>query len=140
MIEVRRFKAEDYAKAVGENGPGWMDTLSITREKEGKSFSFYDGDECVAACGLNPLWEGVAEAWLVHDKRFYKYKRDIARLSGICLEWMQLGIRHLFCDTLARDKNARGYLEHFGFKASGYFEAFTEEGDDVMRYSRVAGG
>jgi hypothetical protein len=136
MIQVHRFKADDYDQATNRNS-AWMGDWKALREKEGKSFTFKNGREVIACAGVTPFWPGTAEAWLVHDERFYKYIRDITALSGSVLEWLQIGVRHLFCDTLARDEKARAYLNHYGFVATGFFDKFTEDGDDVVRYSRV---
>lgn len=133
----------------------WGRTLEHTElASVGPAHSIWARDEVVAAAGLAPLWDGVAEAWLMASPlRLARYAVPVIRLLIRELERYraELVLHRVQATVLANDSVARAFIEgrsarsgerprYFGriFRFEGEMRGYYPSGADALRYAWVA--
>lgn len=103
----------------------------------GLSFSLLVNNTPILAGGIYPLWDGVAEGWVLSSKRIFDHKIRSAisikkRLDLLCINnniWrLQTAIKEEF-------KTGKRFAEWLGLKSEGLMQMY---GPDKTNYYRMA--
>jgi hypothetical protein len=103
----------------------------------GLSFSLLVNNIPILAGGIYPLWDGVAEGWVLSSKRIFDHKIRSAisikkRLDLLCINnniWrLQTAIKEEF-------KTGKRFAEWLGLKSEGLMQMY---GPDKTNYYRMA--
>lgn len=104
----------------------------------GRGHAIMEDGQVYAAWGLAPVWDGVAEGWMIPSKIIDSRKvsvsrairqqleRDIVRLK---LHRVQAAVRKDFTD-------AHRFIQFLGFESEGMMHKFGPDGSDYERYAR----
>ena len=148
---IRPFKAEDMIKiaevGIKEYGlkiktNGQMKELAESREANGQCLTGVTNDVIVGCGGIDLMWTGVGEVWLImsyevdkYPLRAYEIIRDgLAKLiEGNDLFRVQGWCRVDFAQ-------AHSLFKHLGFKAEGIAKKYTPDGADCILYAKVKNG
>tara|TARA_R100001510_G_scaffold57150_1_gene64328 strand:+ start:7466 stop:7885 length:420 start_codon:yes stop_codon:yes gene_type:complete len=96
-------------------------------------------DKPIAIAGINLLWDGVAEGWIVLGKESESYKFQIAKTVKIMLQRM-ISDNNLFrlqASVCVDDKKAIRFTQWLKFTEEGIMRRFGPDGSDYMRYAWV---
>lgn len=140
-LRVTKFKADD-AMAMTKNKEGitekkinqWVDTIASA----GPAYTLRCLDKPVLCGGVQILWEGVGEAWVLMIDEIEKYTVAHRMVKDI-LEYI-ISTFHLHrVQAYARaDKpEFARYLEYMGFKKEAKCRKFESDGTDAYLYARV---
>jgi hypothetical protein len=145
MRDIRPMRAEDMMYVI-ENGiletqPYANKTIQELAESRAKGISFagFVNDECVGVGGIDVLWEGVGEAWIILSKKVLMYPvstyaaiidglRDIIKDNTFFR--VQAWVRSDFA-------KAQRMARHLGFKAEGVARKYTPDKIDCILYSII---
>ena len=103
----------------------------------GLSFSLLVNNTPILAGGIYPLWDGVAEGWVLSSKRIFDHKIRSAisikkRLDLLCINnniWrLQTAVKEEF-------KTGKRFAEWLGLKSEGLMQMY---GPDKTNYYRMA--
>ena len=99
--------------------------------------------EPLAAIGLTPVWDGVAEAWMmVAPVRFEKHWLPVVRytLRKLHEYRVELELHRVQATVLTNFAAARCFIEWkpLGFKFEGEMRGYFPSGADALRYAWVA--
>jgi len=129
MIDAREFLGVDI-------DPSWWESLASnglcrTMLKNGVPF---------VCAGINPRWQGNAEAWLVIDKN--ATRMDIGRAGRAVigfLDEMQIEgrFRRIQTSVDVLDKRATRWAEYIGFTCEGIAKRYDAIGNDHYIYARI---
>jgi len=125
------------------NGIGLSSYISKEHAKQLENHSIswtgLQGGKIVGSGGFTPLWDGVAEIWLLLNPDAFKRKKVALRL-----------MKHILNDIIQREKYHRiqavvlkGYekgmkfAEFFGFENEGLMKKYTTNKEDFYRYARI---
>jgi len=116
-----------------------MRELAISRENNGKCITGLVDGNIVGVGGVDEMWTGVGEVWLMlsyetdrYPKRAYKVIRD--------------GLKQLIEDNGFWRTQAWGRIDfdrahtlfkHLGFKPEGIAKKYTPDGVDAILYAKV---
>ncbi len=110
----------------------------------GISETMWAGDTPVAAYGMVSLWEGNASIWaLLSEEAKDNYGITMTRRIREMLESMIDTLELVRVQATARcdHKEARDWLEHFGFHVEGTMEAYgPEDQADYYMMARIIDG
>ena len=105
----------------------------------GLSFTLLADDNIVLCGGITPLWNGVAEGWIIASKRIYQHKiksvKSIKRrLDLLCTNnniWrLQTSVKENF-DTGVR------FAEWLGLKKEGLMQKYGPDGTNYFRMAKI---
>jgi len=103
----------------------------------GLSFSLFANNDIVLSGGITPMWDGVAEGWVIASKRIFDHKiKSILsikkRLDLLCANnniWrLQTSVKEEF-------KTGIRFAEFLGLKKEGLMQMY---GPDKTNYYRMA--
>lgn len=148
MIDVKPLKAEDViwviengVKEVGLKATPTKDIEEKAKEREesGTCMTGWVNDEIIGCAGIDIMWEGVGEAWLMLTPAVHKYLKD----SWLCI---QKGFKELIEKNKLRRIQAHGRIgfdechilfKHLGFKPEGIARKYTPDGVDCIMYALI---
>lgn len=91
-------------------------------------------DNGLAACGgIQPLWEGVGNAWLM-VKQDVKVKSLVETVIRYIFE---SNYRRVQCVVQRDFSKGRRFVRWLGFRREGVLKEYTREGKDVVLYAMV---
>ena len=148
MIDVRPLKAEDILWVI-ENGVKEFGIKVIPnedikakakeREESGQCRTGWVNGEIIGCAGIDILWEGVGEAWLMLTPAVHTHLTD----SWLCI---QKGFKELIEKNKLRRVQAWGRIgfdechilfKHLGFKPEGIARKYTPDGVDCILYALI---
>jgi len=148
MIEVKPLKAEDILFVI-ENGvkevglkatpTDEMKALAKEREESGMCFTGWVDGEIIGIAGLDKLWEGVGNMWMMLTPLIDKHLKESYR----CI---LKGMKKLIDENKLRRVQSYGRVdfpechilfEHLGFKVEGLARKYTPDGVDAIMYAKV---
>lgn len=93
----------------------------------------------IAIAGINSLWNGVAEGWIVIGKESELYKFQIAKTVKLMLKKMinENNLFRLQASVCVDDKKAIRFTQWLKFTEEGIMRKFGPDGTDYMRYALV---
>lgn len=95
----------------------------------------------VACAGINPLWDGVANAWALFGRAPAMPWRAITRRVIAQLNRAQAqGFHRIQATVDPACPPACRWLLRLGFAAEGVFERYTPDGRDMIAVARVSKG
>lgn len=145
---VRKFKAKDMV-AIIENGvrefglksQGTKELWELAREREknGMCLTTVEDGEITACGGVDVLWSGVGEVWLILTCKETKYPRKL-------YENIKNGLNKIINDNNLFRVQAWGRIgfdrahilfKHLKFKPEGIAKRYTPDGVDCILYAIV---
>ena len=105
---------------------------------EGLAFTAFRHNECILSFGVQPIWKGNAEIWMVVNKDIDRDKfflcRAAMRLSPYIAECLQL-VR-LQCHVCIDNVQASQWIEKMLFVQEGLLRKYGPDGRDYFVYAR----
>ena len=147
-IEVKKFRAEDMlwviSHGVLEAGlkaqpDDEMKAVAKEREESGKCITGWVDDEIIGVAGIDMLWKGCGDIWLMLTPAIYKNVREGYR----CI---RDGMKKLIDDNNLRRVQSYGRVDfaachnhfaHLGFEVEGMAKGYTSDGVDCIMYAKV---
>lgn len=113
----------------------WLDRL----ERKDRAFTLMDNGHLVVSGGIYPIWDGMAEAWLIPSDEMPRYKLKMIKIlrEHIDLITAEDGLRRLQATVRADYPVALRFIEFMGFKKEGLMKNFGPDGTDHFMYARV---
>lgn len=104
----------------------------------GRGHAIMDNGEIYAAWGLAPVWDGVAEGWMVPSKLIDSRKISVARAIRRQLERdiVRLKLRRVQAAVRKDFNEAHQFIKFLGFESEGIMHRFGPDGADYERYAR----
>ncbi len=105
----------------------------------GLSFTLLHNNMPVCSGGIYPLWNGVAEGWVISSKRIFKNRIRSARLIKKRTEILCAAnqIWRLQTAVKANFKTGIRFAEFLGFKNEGTMHAYGPDKSDYLRMARI---
>lgn len=103
------------------------------------AFTGFHGDTIIGIGGLNPLWEGVAEAWIFTGEDFARHKRfvfkEVKRHLDLSFQILKLNRIQAVC---VKDfEGAHTFAKHLGFELEADTLKNYMFGRDYSLYART---
>ena len=152
VTDIRPFKAEDMIEII-ETGikEFGLDHLSAedvrelaeAREKNGQCITGWVDDKICACGGIDIMWEGVGEVWIMMSPTVDSYGMR-ARIDA--LDIIRDGLDKLIEDNKLWRCQAWGRIgfdrahtlfKHLGFKAEGLAKKYAPDGADCILYAKI---
>ena len=105
----------------------------------GMSFTGMYNNKPIAAGGVFPLWEGVAEGWVLATKEINNYPITFARVMKKRTDMMIANnlIKRLQTSVKADCDIAIRFAKWLGLKEEGLMKGYGPDGSDYYRYARI---
>ena len=105
----------------------------------GLSFTLLHNNNPVCSGGIVPLWNGVAEGWVISSKRIYKNKIKSARLIRHRTDILCAAnkIWRLQTAVKANFKTGIRFAEFLGFKNEGLMRGYGPDKSDYYLMAKV---
>lgn len=146
--EIRPFKASDLvwvmAEGVKEFGLRFLpheqiDELAQSREDNGKCITGLVDGVIVGCGGIDELWPGVGEVWVLLSYEVDKYP---IRAYEVIRQGLEELIEHNSlrrCQAWGRVGFAASHtlFRHLGFEVEGKARCYAPDGADCLLYSRI---
>ena len=148
MIEIKPFKADDMLYVishgvleVGLRSDPTDELRKIAKEREdsGKCITGWVDEEIVGVAGIDPIWEGVGDVWLMLTPAIYSNVKETYR----CIKE---GLQKLIEDNNLRRVQSYGRVDfapchvlfkHLKFKVEGMAKKYSPDGVDCIMYAKV---
>tara|TARA_E500000331_G_scaffold30829_1_gene25879 strand:+ start:2501 stop:2953 length:453 start_codon:yes stop_codon:yes gene_type:complete len=105
----------------------------------GMSFTGLVNNKPIAAGGVFPLWDGVAEGWVLATKDIFNYPifcaKHIKKRTEIIIKTNH--IKRLQTSVKADCEIALRFAGWLGLKPEGLMKGYGPDGSDFMRYARI---
>lgn len=128
---------KDYLAALGLRDD-WMEKATAFR-MFGPCYSAFNGDDLVACAGVNILWPGVGEAWMVSTPNIFANKKFLHKSVKDILQRI-INNHSLFrvqATVLFGFEKGRIWVERLGFKREGVMKKYDRDGNDYWLYAMV---
>lgn len=141
MTNVRPFDAEDLVEIMQASGidadEDELFNWGFSREEGGHGYTFTQNGVAYASWGIIDYWDGVGEIWLCMRPEMVNHKMRLVREVHRWLIYLKArGYRRVHCEVLADSEKDKRFAERFGFGVEGYFDRYSWEGKDMIRYVR----
>jgi hypothetical protein len=105
----------------------------------GMSFTGMLNNKPIAAGGVFPLWDGVAEGWVLATKEINNYPITFARVMKQRTDMMIANnlIKRLQTSVKADCDIAIRFAKWLGLKEEGLMKGYGPDGSDYYRYARI---
>lgn len=105
----------------------------------GMSFTGLVDNKPIAAGGVFPLWENVAEGWVLATKEINNYPITFAKVIKHRTEYMlkNNNIKRLQTSVKADCELAIRFAKWLGLKEEGLMKHYGPDGSDYFRYARI---
>jgi hypothetical protein len=93
----------------------------------------------VCCAGINPLWEGVGEAWVIASSLLHENRMAVVRATKRLL-WQMITHQNFWrVQACVRTDwpEAMRYAEFFGMQNEGVMKRYGPDGSDYYRYAWV---
>nr|BAR34694.1 putative acetyltransferase [uncultured Mediterranean phage uvMED] len=105
----------------------------------GMSFTGLVNNKPIAAGGVFPLWDGVAEGWVLATKDIFNYPifcaKHIKKRTEIIIKTNH--IKRLQTSVKADCELALRFASWLGLKPEGLMKGYGPDGSDFIRYARI---
>ena len=103
------------------------------------SFTGIVNNKPIAAGGVFPLWDGVAEGWVLATKEINNYPITFARVMKQRTDMMIKNnlIKRLQTSVKADCDIAIRFAKWLGLKEEGLMKGYGPDGSDYLRYARI---
>ena len=105
----------------------------------GLSFTLLHNNNPVCSGGIVPLWNGVAEGWVISSKRIYKERIRASRLIRKRTDLLCAANKIWRLQTAVKSNFKTGlrFAEFLGFKNEGLMRAYGPDKTDYYRMARI---
>ena len=105
----------------------------------GMSFTGIVNNKPIAAGGVFPLWDGVAEGWVLATEEINNYPITFARVMKQRTDMMLKNnfIRRLQTSVKADCLVALRFAKFLGLKEEGLMKGYGPDGSDFYRFARI---
>jgi len=105
----------------------------------GLSYTLLVNNNPICSGGIYPLWDGVAEGWVMSSKRIFDYKIKAAslikrRLNLLC---NNNKIKRLQTSVKANFETGIRFAEWLGLKKEGLMVQYGPDGSDYYRMAKI---
>lgn len=147
-MAIRKFKADDMITilkagvkefGVKAQGADALRELAEEREKSGLCLTVVESDKITACGGIDMMWKGVGEVWMMLACGDNKYPRDLyVNIRTELDKFIETGKLHRVQahGRIGFDK-AHILFKHLGFKAEGIAYKYTSDQADYISYAKV---
>ena len=105
----------------------------------GLSFTLLHNNNPVCSGGIVPLWNGVAEGWVISSKRIFKNRIKASRLIKKRTDLLCAANKIWRLQTALKSNFKTGlrFAEFLGFKNEGLMKAYGPDKTDYYRMARI---
>ena len=105
----------------------------------GLAFTLLHNNNPVCSGGIVPLWNGVAEGWVISSKRIYKERIKASRLIRKRTDILCAANKIWRLQTAVKSNFKTGlrFAEFLGFKNEGVMRAYGPDKSDYLRMARI---
>ena len=105
----------------------------------GVSFTLLHNNNPVCSGGIVPLWNGVAEGWVISSKRIYKERIRASRLIRKRTDLLCAANKIWRLQTAVKSNFKTGlrFAEFLGFKNEGLMTGYGPDKSDYYRMARI---
>ena len=105
----------------------------------GLSFTLLHNNNPVCSGGIVPLWNGVAEGWVISSKRIYKERIRASRLIRKRTDLLCAANKIWRLQTAVKSNFKTGlrFAEFLGFKNEGLMKAYGPDKTDYYLMARI---
>ena len=105
----------------------------------GLSFTLLHDNIPLCSGGIIPLWNGVAEGWVISSKRIFKNRIKSARLIKTRTDILCAANKIWRLQTAVKANFNTGirFAEFLGFKNEGVMRAYGPDKSDYLRMARI---
>ena len=105
----------------------------------GLSFTLLHNNNPVCSGGIVPLWNRVAEGWVISSKRIYKERIRASRLIRKRTDLLCAANKIWRLQTAVKSNFKTGlrFAEFLGFKNEGLMKAYGPDKTDYYRMARI---
>ena len=105
----------------------------------GLSFTLLLDNLPICSGGIYPLWDGVAEGWVISSKRIFKNRIKSARLIKKRTEILCAANKIWRLQTAVKANFTTGirFAEFLGFKNEGVMQAYGPDKSNYLRMARI---
>ena len=108
-------------------------------EDIGMAFTGIYNNKPIASGGVNQLWDGVAEGWVLASKEIFEHPITFARTMKLRTDYLAKNnnIKRIQTAVKADCKLAIRFCEWLGFNQKGLMKKYGPDGADYFRYAKV---
>ena len=105
----------------------------------GLSFTLLADNRIVLSGGIHPIWDGVAEGWVISSKRIYENRIKASRLIRKRTDLLCAAnkIWRLQTSVKANFKMGIRFAEFLGFEIEGLMRGYGPDKSDYYRMAKV---
>ena len=105
----------------------------------GLSFTLLHNNNPLCSGGIVPLWNGVAEGWVISSKRIFKTRIKASRLIKKRTDLLCAANKIWRLQTAVKSNFKTGlrFAEFLGFKNEGLMKAYGPDKTDYYRMARI---
>ena len=105
----------------------------------GMAFTLLCNSQPIVSGGIFPLWNGVAEGWVISSKRIYKERIRASRLIRKRTDLLCAANKIWRLQTAVKSNFKTGlrFAEFLGFKNEGLMKAYGPDKTDYYRMARI---
>ena len=105
----------------------------------GLSFTLLHNNNPLCSGGIVPLWNGVAEGWVISSKRIFKNRIKASRLIKKRTDLLCAANKIWRLQTAVKSNFKTGlrFAEFLGFKNEGLMKAYGPDKTDYYRMARI---
>ena len=105
----------------------------------GLSFTLLADDNIVLCGGITPLWDGVAEGWVISSKRIFKNRIKASRLIKKRTDLLCAANKIWRLQTAVKSNFKTGlrFAEFLGFKNEGLMRGYGPDKSDYYLMAKV---
>ena len=126
-------------KANMDQIPGYLEYLDLAAKK-GFAYTVVDNGKPIVCFGVSPQWPGVAELWLIPDRKLIqkwklKFHKGAKKFMELAAD--ELNLHRLHVTVSANNVRSVKWIEHIYFKREGVLKKYTFNKNDMIMYSRI---
>lgn len=119
--------------------PGYLNYLDACT-KQGFGYTVLDKGKPIVCFGIVPQWPGVAELWLIPDRKLIqkwklKFHKGAKKFMELAAD--ELNLHRLHVTVSANNVRSVKWIEHIYFKREGVLKKYSFNKQDMIMYSRL---
>lgn len=108
--------------------------VDLYKQISGDAFTLIIDNKIIACGGIEQLWPGVGEAWLIMSEGALKYPVSVMRRAREIFPKMNTKYHRVQALVLYQFHKAMLFVERLGFRYEGLMQAYGPNKEDYMRY------
>ena len=105
----------------------------------GLAFTLFLDETPIVSGGIVPMWEGVAEGWVLSSKHIFDYKIKAASLIKKRMDYLCVNNKIIRLQTAVKEEFLTGvrFAQWLGLEKEGLMRKWGFDGSDQYMYARL---